>query len=285
MKIEEVGLQYLELLNGAFKKLECGLSEYTFANIYLFRKLHQYELIFGKKIFIKGKTRDGLIYYMPTEIPTAEDFYDLSNELNDESITLFPIAEQWLTNFPKEQFSYHSLEADADYYFSLEKMRHYPGRSLSGQRNFVSQFTKLYTSKALPLNYETAQDAIKALESWHRAHADDEDSDYDSCLEAIQKHKILKLSGYVYYVDDIPAAFALGETLTSKIFVAQFIKADTQFKGIYPYVYQHFALHIENSYEILNFEQDLGIPGMKKAKQSYHPEKLVSKWRIHSTFL
>ena len=57
---EPLSLKHQSLLEPLFKKLNLEISEYSFANAYLFRQVHDFEVFFDKSIFLVGKTRDGL---------------------------------------------------------------------------------------------------------------------------------------------------------------------------------------------------------------------------------
>lgn len=277
MRTEKLELHHKKMLTAQFMELGIPLSEYNFANLYLFRKIHEYEVIFTDPIFIKGKTRDGVTYYMPTKPLSSQAFYRLQEDVGQE-ITVFPIPEQWLNKFACPHFTHEALSADSDYLYKTEQMRTYPGRGLSGQRNQVKQFLSLYSMRVIPLTSETRQEAISILEHWQQNGME---TDFESCLEAIQLHDQLDLRGEVYEVNGKPGALIIGSALTPDTFLFQFAKADTQFKGIYQFAYQHYAQGIDDQFQFINMEQDLGIPGLHKTKMSYHPIKIATKWRIH----
>ena len=65
MRSERLGMEHKELLQRGLKGLETAISEYSFANLYLFRHDHDYEVLFDKELFIKGRTYDGRTYIMP----------------------------------------------------------------------------------------------------------------------------------------------------------------------------------------------------------------------------
>jgi hypothetical protein len=58
------------LLKEKFAHLPLHLSEYSFANLYLFRALHQYRVLrHEEETFIKGITREGTSFIMLTTPP------------------------------------------------------------------------------------------------------------------------------------------------------------------------------------------------------------------------
>jgi uncharacterized protein len=82
------------------------------------------------------------------------------------------------------------------------------------------------------------------------------------------------------YVDQEPGGFIIGEPLHSKLYGLHFAKARKEFKGIYPYLYQAFARSLPDHYSEWNMEQDLGVETVRKSKLSYHPDRLIKKWRV-----
>ena len=76
------------------------------------------------------------------------------------------------------------------------------------------------------------------------------------------------------------AAFSIGEPISRSVFGVHIEKADIQYHGAYPAMAQQFAAHFAQDYAYLNREEDLGIPGLRKSKLSYHPVALLEKYVV-----
>lgn len=280
MHAEKLILSHQAIVTEKLQQLNLNISEYSFANLYLFREVHQYEILFDQEIFIRGITRDKHSFLMLMNSPAQIDFNRMTTLLAEVNF-LFPIPAEWLHFFDPSLFRSTFLEQDDDYLVSLQKMRTYPGRHLSSKRNFVTQFLSLYNSSIFSLTKEYVQDALSVLDKWQEEYTQDDDqADYDSCKEALQLLDQLKLSGLIIYVQDQPAAFLLGQKLNSQTYVIHFSKARKDIKGIYPYIYQVLANSLDPSLQFLNLEQDLGIPDLRKSKQSYQPDLMLHKHRV-----
>jgi len=106
------------------------------------------------------------------------------------------------------------------------------------------------------------------------------DTDYAACLEALDRYEELVLCGGIYYADNEPAGFVLGEEINDETFVLHFAKARTKFKGIYQYLFNNFAGILPPKYKYLNLEQDLDKENLRVFKASYLPDVMLRKARV-----
>lgn len=280
MQIERLSIVHKDILFSRLKKTNSGISEYTFANLYLFRSNHDYHVVFDTEIFIKGKSYDGHKYLMPTADVRRLDISYLK-ELMKETEFLFPVPEEWLTVFTSGDFEITFNEGDQDYVYTVEKMSTYKGRYLHKKRNLLRQFLDSYTPGARPLTKDRIGEARFILNDWLAASSSNQDqTDYGPCLEALDRYEDLVLCGGIYYANGEPAGFVIGEELNRESFVLHFAKARTKFKGIYQYMYNNFAQILPAQYKYLNLEQDLDKENLRIFKSSYAPYAFVKKARV-----
>lgn len=280
MHSEKLSLEHKTLLSERLKKVTNHLSEYSFANLYLFRNKHDYELIFNDEIFIKGKTYDGHSFLMPTWNIEEKDLALINQYLKSVDF-LFPIPNEWLGLFPNTVYDQTFLEADTDYVYTVEKLATFKGRKLSKKRNLLKQFLESYQPTTHKFTTDHIEDAIFVLDHWQNdVEVSKENNDYYPCLEALKIYDKLDLCGITYYVDQEPAGFILAEKLNDETLALHFAKGRKKFKGLYQYMYNTFARILSPRYKFLNFEQDLGQLALKIAKSSYIPDHLLKKYRI-----
>ena len=277
---ERLDISHQPLLEEKFRSLNIPLSEYSFANAYLFRDIHRYEVVFGKESALQGYTRDGFIYAMPLFKPSEKSFPFLK-EMMEEVHFLFPIPLQWIDLFPSSHYQASYKEEDSDYLFQKAKLASYPGNHLNAKRNLVKQLLLNDSVEAYPLLQTNQADALAILESWqHGQSLEKTQTDYFACQEAIEKREGLGLSGRLIYVNRQPAGLSLGEYLTDDCYVIHFSKALKNYKGIYQYLYQDLAKSLPETVCWINMEQDLGSATIRQAKRSYQPDRMAHKMRV-----
>ena len=280
---EPLSLSHKSLLYEPLRTSGTLISEYCFANLYLFRRTHDYRVCTGDEPFIKGRAYAGFTYAMPVRDIRLIDkrlLYQMINTCGN----LFPIPEEWLPVFAGSGYTIDHNDDDSDYLHLLSKLSTYSGKKLHSKKNLLNQFLDTYTAEALPLTDDRLDDARSVLEAWsHTVDEPQEKTDYGACSEALSLYEELTLCGGIYYVEGKPAGFVMGEELDGSTFVIHFAKADRTFKGIYQYMYRHFAQIMPSKYAAFNFEQDLGLDSLRQAKASYQPDKMVVKYRVGRT--
>jgi len=276
-----LALDQRQELHPRFQRLPEGLSELTFAGIYLFRETHQYRVsrLDGDLYVIAGQDAEPF-FMLPFGLPDGEVLGSLFARHKTMKAATPAQAEQLA------RMGYRAWEDrdNFDYLFPRDKMADLSGRQLHKKKNLVNLFLRNNECVAKPLLEEYVADALLILERWRQGQ--DKPGDYAAAREALENMEYLQLCGGIFYVNDEPTAFTLGEELAlGKAFVIHFEKAirEDRYRGIYQYVNQAFAAALPQKYELINREQDLGDPGLRQAKESYRPSGFVGKWRAART--
>ena len=93
----------------------------------------------------------------------------------------------------------------------------------------------------------------------------------------------LSASGLLLRLDGVVIAFTVGAPIGCDTFDIIGEKADADIVGAYQAINQAFAAQIAENYLYINREEDMGLPGLRRAKESYHPQTLLMKheavWR------
>jgi uncharacterized protein len=271
------------LLDPLFSELQPRVSELTFANLFLFRKVHDYRLTqVGDAVVVLGKGYDGSPYFLP---PLSGDFGAAAMELLDAGLTLYGADDAF-----KERF----LQADGldvvpdrdnfDYLHLKEEMATLGGQAYHKKKNRVNYFTVRHRYSVEPFGASHLDGALALLDDWLRIRVSIGPSsvqgEAEGAAEALRLHEQLGLSGVVLLVEGVVKGFALGERLNSTTAVCHFEKGDLFMDGLYQLLDREFNRLLFTDCRYLNREQDLGEPSLRQSKLSYRPLELVRKYRV-----
>jgi hypothetical protein len=271
-----------------------GISEFTFAGLYLFRGRYQYRVSRapgrdGKNLPIisalqpedshgGSRIRGGELFFLsPCGAPdkeTAEDL--LKNHRYWKNI-----GESVLSGARETLEAAGAVTAEDrdnfDYLYRRTDLAELPGKRYHKKRNLVNQFLSSYDHQEWPLTPDLVPQALEVLDRWKEEKG--EDGDYRSAREALEQFRELGMEGALYFIGGKPAGWCLGEGLAGgTIFAVHFEKAAGAYKGIYQYMNQAFAAMLPPHYAYINREQDLGDLGLRQAKETYRPCGFVKKY-------
>jgi len=271
-------LELRPLLYPLFHQLRDGISEFTFANLYLFRTTHHYTVsaLPDATPLILGRDAATSFFMLPFALPEQSLLDTLFRDhgmLKCASRTQAALLEHGGYQVVADRDNF-------DYLYRRQDLALLGGRNYHKKRNLIKAFTSSYPFTARPLRSELRDDALRVLDDWRKAAG--EPGDYEAAREALEQMEPLQLCGGIYYVASRPAAYVLGEELAGGAsFAIHFEKAVAGYKGLYQFINQSFAAILPEDYETINREQDLGDPGLRQAKLSYLPTGFVEKFRVY----
>jgi len=284
-----------------------GVSEFTFAGLYLFRKRYNYRIsrlkddggfiISGKQPADHQTAESGektgddsrkAFFMTPCNAPDWDTLASLFKTHNywkniSDSV-LNPIAEK----LPEQGILIEEDRNNFDYLYLRNDLAELAGKKYHKKKNHVNNFKSTYS------NYEQRQmtqalipDAVEILDRWRQdaiarnseTGSKGSDADYIAAKEALDLFDSLALKGSIFYIDGKPAAWCLGESIArGRMFAIHFEKAVDEYKGIYQFLNQAFAESLPRFFKLINREQDLGSEGLRQAKMTYRPCGFVKKY-------
>ena len=100
----------------------------------------------------------------------------------------------------------------------------------------------------------------------------------DAAEDAALQDRAFHLYQLQQGVGERVVAFTIGSEITEDTFDVHIEKAFPDVDGAYPMINQQFVKNELSKYEYVNREEDLGEPGLRKAKQSYRPVMMVERY-------
>ena len=190
-----------------------------------------------------------------------------------------------LARYPHAKFNI-TVERDRfDYVYLAQDLINLSGRKFHGKKNHLNAFRKEYPdARYVSITEEIIPKCREELNNWYEIHKRANPDNSFICYEQAAIHEIFdhfdkfKLKGGAILIDDKVVAFTFGERLNSDTAVIHVEKATPEIRGIYAAINQNFVAHEWADMIYINREEDMGIDGLRRAKESYRPVKLIEKF-------
>ncbi len=174
----------------------------------------------------------------------------------------------------------------SDYVYDINDLADLKGRKFHSKKNHCNRFWQTYPdSRIEEINVDNIDKTEAMVYEWYEDKLkDNPKSDFDMERVAIAKafryYRELEMDGIVLFVGDEPVAMTMGSFTSENTIDVHFEKAKMGIDGAYAVINCEFAKHLREKYphlEFLNREEDMGIEGLRKAKESYRPHHMVEK--------
>lgn len=259
-----------------YKSKTSKYSENSFVTLYLWDKYYNLHICEEDGFLFIRFTIDGKNQYL---FPMGEGDVKKAFEkvmAQEEKVTLRFITDMQKEfveeNYPNE-FNFTLREDLCDYVYETEKLMTFSGKKLHGKKNHVNFFEKTYAYSYETVDSKTAIEECKPLLlKW----VDDKTKnlnpiEHDAMEKLFDNYDLFNLTGAVLRIDGEIVAMTFGERLTCDTVLVQIEKAREDIRGAYPMICKKFLENEWSDTTFVNREEDMGLEGLRKAKESYCP--------------
>ncbi len=290
MEIYKPSYENIGVLKDYLRYNEYFGCELSAANNILWSKFYDTSFVIVEDMLSYCKVKDGkpVMFTFPIGKHNPKAAFDRICREFQESGTEFALymvhpemfaqIEEWYPGRYKIEYN----RDEADYLYEYKTLSELKGKKLHGKRNHINRFEEKFPN----YEYEAIDDTnykecIELAFNWEKENnpdgAEDKIYERDIIAKALKDREILGLIGGLIRVDGRVIAFTLGEPINDSCFVVHFEKAYADIQGAYPMINREFVRRQLKGYKYINREEDLGIPGLRHAKTSYQPVRLVEK--------
>ena len=287
MDFKPVRAEDKEIIDNYLKHVHSRSCDMSFAAIYLWRGFYQLEYaeVEGVIVFRSNEEKTSfslplgegdprkalekvLEYCREQQIPPV--FHSISREM-----------EQYLNEQFPGQFCVEFDRDIADYIYETQALIELKGRKYHGKKNHINKLNKMYDWSYEAITPENTQECLDMLAVWKQQNCTSENLEKHAeiCVSeaSLKEREFLGLKGGLLRVDGKVAAFAVGEQIAPDTFCVHIEKAFADVQGAYSVINQQFLIHEAADCKYVNREDDVGDPGLRQAKLSYHPVFLEEK--------
>ncbi len=207
-----------------------------------------------------------LVQMFRTEYPEAElilipeDYYQANPDLTDLMT---------VTNSP----------GWADYVYLTEKLVNLSGKKLAKKKNLISQFKRAYPDyQVLPITADRRDVIVMFAAKWKRQRDAEGiylQSELKALSNAMNMWNDIPIEGILICLNGKIAAFSVFSEQTPDMATIHFEKFDPDKKGSAQIINYEAARHLLPRYKWINREQDMDLDGLRQAKKSYLPDRML----------
>ncbi|MDD4955053.1 MAG: phosphatidylglycerol lysyltransferase domain-containing protein [Candidatus Omnitrophica bacterium] len=270
--------------DASFLKLEPVISEFTFTNLYCWRESYKfYAAALNDFIILRSGEEQTAQFFPPIGIADIKPV--VLRILNDTKKRFVRLPEETAAIFKEENSLKLEFDRDnSDYLYKAKDLELLKGRKYDAKRNLIKKFKSTYEHEYIKLNSSNAAECLDFEERWCVARNCDKveglKKEKQAIREMIGNFGYFNLIGAVIKIKKNICAIAVAEKLNSATLVMHILKANPDMRGLYQVMLNDFLLNEAQAFEYINLEQDLGVPGLRQAKSTYNPFKIIKKYTL-----
>lgn len=285
-------LAHKPALDAAFAAYKPQISEFTFTNLYIWRHAYGAKITrFDDVIFLlswRADPEDSFVLPPLGERATLEQLQACLDLLRQEGHDpkLCRAEREVLDHLgmTEADFDIQTDRDDWDYVYRVQDLVELPEDRYPEKVRHIQQFEKRFRYEYRPITPDLVPGCQELQDLW----CDDKHCDLYSSLRAegravkeiLERLEELNIRGGAILVNDRVQAFTLGEPLNDDTVVIHIEKASPDLHGAFQVMNQQFLIHEWPDWQYVNREQDVGDPGLRRAKESYLPVRMVEKFTV-----
>ena len=297
IEFRNIDISLKPIIDRYYCKFGEGSCQHSFATSFCLK--NKYNDMFAEKDDVLYILRDGIsndkerIYLFPmcdrdnidkikkAIIEIIDDAHYYNKKVKFQTIT--KANKDLLSELYKDLFVIEDCRDLYEYIYSADKIANLAGSQYQSKRNIINKLYNTYSNMKVKIIDSNDNEAIKKLYlNWIDNHFNVDEHVVNSEIKefnlAIDNYEKLGLVGICIYIDDSLAGFNFGSIISNDTYDGMVQKGDYSYSGIYELLNKETANLLKDRIKYMNFEEDLGIEGLRKAKLMYHPEVLLEKY-------
>lgn len=257
-------------------------SAHAFQSIFIWKDDMRLSFYLGENLYSAHiGDEDDRIWFFP--VGDEESKRSFIGRLIEEGKTAFYYLTEddvsFLTeNFP-ERFEITGAPDDSEYLFDREAMEFLRGSVFAKKRNQVKRFLKEHEVVTKPVVFDDKSVIKNIITAWDRARHPGGVTDHKATLNMLENMEVLGLEGVLLYLDGAPFAVIAGYAISEDTVDCCLQKAKENMQGLSFYLRQQFAASFPPDIRTFNWEEDLGLPGLRRSKEIMHPVGKIDMYK------
>lgn len=278
------------LIDAYFGEHHYEASDNSFTTLFMWQKA--YGISWAEEngiLFVKGGEAAGSPFLLPPFAGKDAKFVDglkIAQEWFKENNLPFqlkgvqPIIKERMEKLCPDCYTFTPDRDNFEYIYRTEDLITLSGKKLRQKKNHLNQFRMQYTNyEYMPITQDVIPQCRDTAAQWAEQHQEEGAQEELEAINLLFDHweelglvgGCIKLFGHI-------EAFTIGEMLNDRMALIHIEKANPTIRGLYQAINNEFIRHEFAHTEFVNREEDMGLPGLRQAKESYNPDHFAEKF-------
>ncbi|MFA5498457.1 MAG: phosphatidylglycerol lysyltransferase domain-containing protein [Candidatus Cloacimonadia bacterium] len=287
-KLKPVELEDFEHLKEALKRHPSPRSAYSIVSLMIWgRQFDAHWMEYDDRVIFYNNTWNCILmpvgpFFSPEKMSLISDTFCQSGRCGNFTLVDSDYVQMYLHDL--DNFDIIEDWVNADYVYLSEKLARLSGKKLQKKKNLISQFNRLFGEYTVAdISVEDRDDCLALSDKWYDKDVHSEEGvllERHALLTTFDHFELLEVGGKKILYNGEMIAFSIYSEAKDDMAIIHFEKYDSDYKGLAQLINWETAKHLSTMYHYINREEDLGLPGLRRAKQSYQPINHLVSYRF-----
>ena len=289
LNFRQIEINDYEKVSQLFVKSGIENCEHCFATMLVWSKRHDVHIAVEENtVFMRSFGKRHIWYLLPRgEMDKKQAIEKIIRDADGKKISIYGIDELnaiFLNENFGDEFCVQEDRDGSDYLYKTEDLATLPGKNYQKKRNHCSRFERDNEGYSFhPITKENVEKAKDFEREWCARNNCDESrglySEQMGIMEILDNLENTDVfGGFIEIADGTVVAFTLAAPINDRMVDVIVEKAFHDVNGAYAIINRDFAKNCLQNFEFINREDDMGQENLRKAKLSYFPYEIRTKY-------
>lgn len=289
-EFKPIDIEDRDFIDGRFNARDRCLCEFCFANQFIWRSFDKplCTIINGNLCILTNPQNEPRYFLEPVGNNNLAETIEICLK---HSGRISRVSNGFVSAIEAENLGIRELRDQFDYIYRVENLADMRGRKYDGKRNHIKKMiNRNFCYEYMPIGEDDFREILDLFDEWGNFKVDKSGEEEfpglpiafqrDALETAVSNFDALRLLGGGIFVGGRLAGFAIGSRLNKNMACLHFSYTRLNADGLPAVLLWEACRNTFSDFEFINLEQDLGIPGLRRMKKSYHPLRLEKKYQI-----
>ncbi len=265
-----------------YRKFSARDAAHSFKSLFIWKKDMELSIYTGTYIYAVKSTQDERFWFFPVGNDDAKKAFVEKLIASGEKIVFEYVTESdvtFLNRYFPDRFEIIPAPDNSEYIMDRDIMENLPGKHFAKDRGHVNKLLKEHELQTMDINSISKDKLLDITRTWDKNKRNYEEViDRTATTTIISHMEELDLHGIAIIMDGEPYAVIAGFALDDELVDCCLQKCKENVQGLSYYLRQEYAKSHGENVKFFNWEEDLGVEGLRRAKELMKPVRMLNMY-------